>query len=75
MDETKSLPDALLLRAEECARITSLGRSTIFNLIASGELPAVRVGRAVRVPRIGLEEWIRQRTTRGDVESVQNEAA
>lgn len=62
MHRSENHEDALLLRAEECARITSLGRSTIFNLIAAGQLPVVRVGRAVRVPRAGLEEWISQRT-------------
>ena len=48
----------LLLRAEEAARLTSLGRSTIFKMLACGELPAVRVGRAVRVRRADLEKWI-----------------
>ena len=53
--------EPLLLRAEEVARLTSLGRSTIFNLLASGELPAVRIGRAVRVRRSDLESWIEAR--------------
>ena len=52
----------MLLRAEEVAKLLSLGRSTIFQMLARGELPAVRVGRAVRIPRSALEEWIRQRT-------------
>lgn len=52
----------LLLRAEEAARLTSLGRSTIFKMLACGELPAVRVGRAVRVRRADLEKWIDGRT-------------
>ena len=52
----------LLLRAEEAARLTSLGRSTIFKMLACGELPAVRVGRAVRVRRSDLEKWIDSRS-------------
>ncbi len=64
MDGGEQYGGALLLRAEECARITNLGRSTIFNLIADGQLPVVRIGRAVRVPRAGLEEWITRRTER-----------
>ena len=51
----------LLLRAEEAAKLLSLGRSTVFQLLASGELPAVRVGRAVRVRRADVERWIEER--------------
>ena len=52
----------LLLRAEEAAKLLSLGRSTVFQMLAAGELPAVRVGRAVRVPRAALERWVREQT-------------
>ncbi|MDP9370105.1 MAG: helix-turn-helix domain-containing protein [Chloroflexota bacterium] len=56
----------LLLRAEEAAKILSLGRSTIFQMLASGELPVVRIGRSVRIPRSELEIWIRARTERAE---------
>ncbi len=39
------------LRASEVGTLLGLGRSTIFELLAAGELPTVRIGRAVRVPR------------------------
>jgi excisionase family DNA binding protein len=51
----------LLLKVEEAARLASLGRSTMFQLIAEGEIPAVRVGRAVRLRRTDLEDWISKR--------------
>ncbi len=51
-----------LLRAQEVARILSLSRSKVFLMIASGELPAIRIGRAVRVPASALREWIAQQT-------------
>ena len=51
----------LLLRAEEAARLLGLGRSTVFGLLAAGELPAVRVGRSVRVSRAGVEQFIAER--------------
>ncbi len=56
--------EPLLLRAEDVGRLTNLGRSTIFALLASGELPAVRVGRAVRIRRRDLEAWIDARVGR-----------
>jgi len=54
--------ESLLLRADEVSRLTNLGRSKVYELMASGDLPVVRIGRAVRVPRAGLDAWIRRQT-------------
>jgi excisionase family DNA binding protein len=44
----------------DCLRVTP---RTIYRLIRSGELPAVRIGRQWRFRRTDLDEWIdRQRT-------------
>lgn len=56
--------DAVLLKAEQVAQMLNLGRSTVFELMASGQLPVVRFGRAVRVPREDLDRWIRDRVQR-----------
>ena len=58
------LDQPMLLRAEDVSKLLSLGRSTVFQLLASGELPVVRIGRAVRVRRADLEPWIEAQTTR-----------
>ena len=55
--------ERLLLKADEVARRLSLGRATVYLMMASGELPTLRRGRAVRVPARALEQWIEQRTT------------
>lgn len=54
---------ALLLRPTEVAELLGLSRSKVFEMLATQELPVVRVGRVVRVPRADLDEWIRQRTS------------
>ncbi len=36
----------------------SLGRSKVFEMLATGELPRVRIGRSVRIRRVGLEKWV-----------------
>jgi excisionase family DNA binding protein len=54
--------ERLLLRADEVARRLSLSRAQIYLMMASGELPTLRQGRAVRVPARALEQWVEQGT-------------
>jgi excisionase family DNA binding protein len=57
--------DRLLLRPVEAAEAIGVGRSKVYELLASGELPSVRVGSSVRVPVDALRAWIaRQLETR-----------
>lgn len=46
--------EPLLLRVTEVARLMSLSRSTVYQLVAKGEIQVVRIGSAVRVPRTEL---------------------
>ena len=55
--------EKLLLRVPEAAEIASVGRTTAYQLIASGAWPVVRVGNAVRVPLAGLRAWVEAQTT------------
>src|SRR5262249_7142281 len=57
---TDRLP--LLLKAGEVASLLGISRSTAFVMMASGELPVIRIRRSVRVPRDALYGWIRERT-------------
>jgi excisionase family DNA binding protein len=50
--------ERLLLRVEEVAEMLSLGRSKTYELIASGAIPVVRLGRCVRVPAPALRRWL-----------------
>jgi excisionase family DNA binding protein len=54
-----------LLRPLEVQKILRIGRSKLYEMIARQELPVVRIGRAVRIPRRELEQWIAEHTTRG----------
>lgn len=55
------LSQRLLLRPEEAAAILGLGRSTIYELVRTGELPTVHIGRTTRIPARDLQSWIEQR--------------
>ena len=52
----------LLLRANEVAHLLGLGRSKVYELMQSGELPTVRIGTAIRVPMNALTDWVKDRT-------------
>ena len=56
------LPEQLLLRPTEVARVLGIGRSTVYELIHAGELPTIHVGRAVRISRRAVETWIEEHT-------------
>ncbi|HEX6351081.1 MAG TPA: helix-turn-helix domain-containing protein [Candidatus Dormibacteraeota bacterium] len=62
----------MLLRAEEAARMLGLGRSKVFQMLAAGELPVVRIGRSVRIPREELREWIKQKAAADRREHLEN---
>jgi len=53
--------EPLLMKPAEVMQALGIGRSLTYQLIASGELPSVRLGRCVRVPRVSLEQWVRAR--------------
>ncbi len=50
--------DALLLKVPEAARLLDISRGLAYELVARGELPSIRFGRVIRIPRHGLEQWI-----------------
>lgn len=52
-----------LFRVCEVAKILGLSQSTVRNLIASASLPAVRIGRAVRVQGAALQNWMQKLDT------------
>ncbi len=50
--------DKLLLRPVEAAEAIGIGRSKVYELLASGELPSIHIGGSVRVPVDALRVWI-----------------
>ncbi|GAA2510107.1 helix-turn-helix domain-containing protein [Pilimelia columellifera] len=50
--------EKLLYDPREAARVLSLGRSTVYELMASGRLRSIRVGRSRRIPAEALREFV-----------------
>jgi excisionase family DNA binding protein len=57
--------EPLLVRVEDAARILSLSRSTIYEMMDSGELPSVRRGAARRIPMAALRAWVELQVVHG----------
>lgn len=48
--------EKILITPEEAAEALSFGRTTIYELIGSGELQSVKIGRARRIPASALQD-------------------
>ncbi|HVA05061.1 MAG TPA: helix-turn-helix domain-containing protein [Acidimicrobiales bacterium] len=59
-DETTPPPSMgrLVLTVDEAAYLLNIFRSLAYELIARGELPALRLGRRIVIPRVMLEELL-----------------
>ena len=54
--------ERLLLRPHEAAELLGLCRSTVYELIASGAIPSITIGKSRRVPLEALRAWVRAQT-------------
>ena len=55
--------EPILLDATELARYLGIGRTKAYALIARREVPVIRIGRCVRVPRPQLADWVSANTS------------
>ena len=51
--------DVRFLTVAEVATIMRVSKMTVYRLVHGGELPAVRVGRSVRVPEQAVHDYLR----------------
>lgn len=56
--------DRLLLKPEEVCEVLGIGRTRVYSMLATGELPGViRLGRSVRISATCLRRWVEEQTT------------
>lgn len=72
MSQTLAADDRLTVSVDEAARLLGISRSFAYELCARRELPAVRLGRRLVIPRRALLELIEEGTS---VKSDNDEAA
>jgi excisionase family DNA binding protein len=58
MTPTPPTPHMLLVTVKAAAKMLSLGESTVYAMIAAGDLPYVAVGRVKRIALSDIEAWI-----------------
>ena len=55
----RSLDDLpLVLRVEDLMPVLDLGRNTAYELVRSGQIRSVRVGRKLRIPKQAVEDFL-----------------
>ena len=54
----------LVLTAIQAARLLSVGRTTVYELIAAGDLETVHIGRSMRIPADSVHAFVALRRRR-----------
>jgi excisionase family DNA binding protein len=57
--EATSLSEVRFLTVAEVATIMRVSKMTVYRLVHSGELEAIRVGRSFRVPEQAVNQYLR----------------
>lgn len=58
MAEDRQLSGMTFMTVAEVAAVMRVSKMTVYRLVHSGELPAVRVGRSFRVPKQAVDEFL-----------------
>ncbi|GII93614.1 MULTISPECIES: helix-turn-helix domain-containing protein [Sinosporangium] len=55
----RPLSEVQFLTVAEVATVMRVSKMTVYRLVHSGELPAIRVGRSFRVPEKAVHDYLR----------------
>ena len=50
--------DPLTMTVTECAKRLGIGRNSAYEAVSRGEIPAIRVGKRLLVPKVALERLL-----------------
>ncbi len=61
MDKIRSFDELpVTLRVEDLTAILDIGRNTAYELVRSGQIRSVRVGRQIRIPKEAVQEFFQR---------------
>ena len=52
------MEDKLTLSVEETAKLLGIGRNLCYERVKTGEIPAIKIGRRLLIPRSALEKLL-----------------
>jgi excisionase family DNA binding protein len=58
MPDTDRKPERLLLRVEEAAERLSISRAKAYELLSTGEIGSIKIGRSRRILASELSNWV-----------------
>jgi excisionase family DNA binding protein len=58
MRDRRAAPAKLLLTVKEASEVLAISRSKLYDLLNSGYLPSVHIGRSMRIRIKDLEEYV-----------------
>jgi|LSQX01.3.fsa_nt_gb excisionase family DNA binding protein len=50
-----------VLTVPELARVLRIGRTTAYKMVQEGQIPAMRIGKAIRIPRQAVENYLQKK--------------
>ena len=50
----------ITLRVEDLMPVLGIGRNTAYELVRSGQIKSIRIGRQIRVPKDAVENFLKQ---------------
>ena len=54
------MEDKLTLTVEEAAKVLGIGRNLCYDRVKTGDIPVIKIGRRLLVPRQALEKLLEQ---------------
>lgn len=48
----------LFLKVDQCGILLGCHKSKVYSMIGAGELPSIRIGGMLRVPRVAIDEMV-----------------
>ena len=70
MSAEQNFSNAKFLTVAEVAEVMRVSKMTVYRLVHSGEMPAVRFGRSYRVPENAVEQYLRGAVVEGHTETA-----
>lgn len=61
MDETENAHAPISVRIRDACRMTGIGRSKLYELIATGEIEIIKVGTITLIPTIALMRFVERK--------------